>query len=154
MVGFLRYLHANGASMFFIVVYLHTFRGLYYGSYLYPKEPLWIVGCCDFVAYDHNCFYGLCFTFGVKCLFGVQQLLQIYYQLFLLWERISSYWVWGGYSIANATLNRFFSFHYLFPFIILALVFIHLVFLHEYGSNNPLGVKFTVDTVTMYLILL
>lgn len=145
----LRYLHANGASMFFIVVYIHTFRGLYYSSYLYPKEALWSVGVIILLIMILTAFMWLCFTLGSDEFSGSYCNTNFVTAVPFVGTDIV-YWIWGGFSINNATLNRFFSFHFLFPFLIAALVFIHIVFLHEHGSNNPLGISFYVDPVYMY----
>jgi len=145
----LRYLHANGASMFFIVVYIHVFRGLYYGSYVYPKEPLWIVGVIILLLMILTAFMGYVLPWGQMSFWGATVITNLVSAVPFVGNDIVV-WLWGGYSIDNATLNRFFSFHYLFPFIIAGLVGVHLVFLHEHGSNNPLGVHFKVDSIPMY----
>jgi len=145
----LRYLHANGASMFFIVVYIHTFRGLYYSSYLYPKEPLWSVGVIILLIMILTAFMGYVLPWGQMSFWGATVITNFVTAVPFVGTDIV-YWIWGGYSIDNATLNRFFSFHFVFPFIILALVGVHIVFLHEHGSNNPLGLNFSVDSVYMY----
>lgn len=145
----LRYLHANGASMFFIVVYIHTFRGLYYSSYLYPKEALWSVGVIILLIMILTAFMGYVLPWGQMSFWGATVITNFVTAVPFVGTDIV-YWIWGGFSINNATLNRFFSFHYLFPFLIAALVFIHIVFLHEHGSNNPLGISFYVDPVFMY----
>jgi len=145
----LRYIHANGASMFFIVVYIHTFRGLYYSSYLYPKEALWSVGVIILLIMILTAFMGYVLPWGQMSFWGATVITNFVTAVPFVGTDIV-YWIWGGYSIDNATLNRFFSFHFLFPFIILALVGVHIIFLHEYGSNNPLGIAFGVDSVYMY----
>jgi len=145
----LRYIHANGASMFFIVVYIHTFRGLYYSSYVYPKELLWIVGVIILLLMILTAFMGYVLPWGQMSFWGATVITNLVSAVPYVGNDIV-FWLWGGYSIDNATLNRFFSFHYLFPFLILALAGLHLVFLHEFGSNNPLGVYFRVDGLPMY----
>jgi len=145
----LRYIHANGASMFFIVVYIHTFRGLYYSSYLYPKEALWSVGVIILLIMILIAFMGYVLPWGQMSFWGATVITNFVTAVPFVGTDIV-YWIWGGYSIDNATLNRFFSFHFVFPFIILALVGVHVIFLHEYGSNNPLGVMFGVDAIYMY----
>jgi len=145
----LRYIHANGASMFFIVTYIHVFRGLYYGSYVYPKEPLWIVGVIILLLMILTAFMGYVLPWGQMSFWGATVITNLVSAVPFVGNDIVV-WLWGGYSVDNATLNRFFSFHYLFPFIITGLVGVHLVFLHEYGSNNPLGVHFKVDSIPMY----
>jgi quinol-cytochrome oxidoreductase complex cytochrome b subunit len=145
----LRYLHANGASMFFIVVYIHTFRGLYYASYLYPKEHLWSVGVVIMLLMILTAFMGYVLPWGQMSFWGATVITNLVSAVPVVGTDIVI-WLWGGYSIDNATLNRFFSFHYLMPFILVALVAVHLIFLHEHGSNNPLGVHYNVDAVNMY----
>jgi len=145
----LRYIHANGASMFFIVVYMHTFRGLYYSSFLYPKEPLWIVGVVILLLMILTAFMGYVLPWGQMSFWGATVITNLVSALPYVGNSIVV-WLWGGYSIDNATLNRFFSFHYLFPFIITGLVGVHILFLHEHGSNNPLGVHFKSDSIPMY----
>jgi len=145
----LRYIHANGASMFFIVVYIHVFRGLYYGSYVYPKEPLWIVGVVILLLMILTAFMGYVLPWGQMSFWGATVITNLVSAVPFVGQDIVV-WLWGGYSVDNATLNRFFSFHYLFPFIIAGLVGVHLVFLHEHGSNNPLGVHYQVDSIPMY----
>lgn len=145
----LRYIHANGASMFFIVVYMHTFRGLYYSSYLYPKEPLWVVGVIILLLMILTAFMGYVLPWGQMSFWGATVITNLVSAVPFVGNDIVV-WLWGGYSIDNATLNRFFSFHYVFPFIIIGLVGVHILFLHEHGSNNPLGVHFKVDSISMY----
>jgi quinol-cytochrome oxidoreductase complex cytochrome b subunit len=145
----LRYIHANGASMFFIVVYIHTFRGLYYTSYIYPKELLWSVGVIILLLMIITAFLGYVLPWGQMSFWGATVITNLVSAVPYIGNDIVI-WLWGGYAIDNATLNRFFSFHYLFPFIILALAGLHLVFLHEFGSNNPLGVFFRFDGLPMY----
>ena len=146
---FLRYVHANGASMFFIVVYMHTFRGLYYGSYYYPRENLWIVGVAIILVMILTAFLGYVLPWGQMSFWAATVITNMVSAIPYIGKSIVV-WLWGGFSVDNATLNRFFSLHYLFPFIILALVLIHLVFLRENSSNNPLGVEFTVDYLYFY----
>jgi quinol-cytochrome oxidoreductase complex cytochrome b subunit len=145
----LRYLHANGASMFFIVVYIHTLRGLYYSSYLYPKEHLWCVGVIIMLIMIITAFMGYVLPWGQMSFWGATVITNLVSAVPVVGTDIVV-WLWGGYSIDNATLNRFFSLHYLMPFILVALVVVHLVFLHEHGSNNPLGIHYSVDAVNMY----
>lgn len=136
----LRYLHANGASMFFIMVYLHMFRGLYYGSYLYPRELLWNIGVFIFLAMMATGFMGYVLPWGQMSFWGATVITNLFSAFPIIGEHIV-YWLWGGFSVDNATLNRFFSFHYLLPFIIAALAGLHVAVLHIHGSNNPLGIR-------------
>lgn len=140
----LRYVHANGASMFFIVVYTHTFRGLYYSSYLYPRQLLWLVGVIILLLMIITAFLGYVLPWGQMSFWGATVITNFLTAIPVFGKDILA-WVWGGYSINNATLNRFFSFHYLLPFILLGLVGVHIVFLHEHGSNNPLGILSNAD---------
>ncbi len=134
----IRYIHANGASFFFIVVYSHIFRGLYYGSYLPPREILWISGVIIFILIIGTAFLGYVLPWGQISFWGATVITNLASAVPLVGRSIVD-WLWGGFSVDNATLNRFFSLHYLLPFVIVALVFVHLAFLHENGSGNPLG---------------
>jgi len=136
----LRYLHANGASMFFIIVYLHMFRGLYYGSYLYPRELLWNIGVLIFLAMMATGFMGYVLPWGQMSFWGATVITNLFSAFPVIGEYIV-YWLWGGFSVDNATLNRFFSLHYLLPFVIAALAGLHVALLHVHGSNNPLGIR-------------
>jgi quinol-cytochrome oxidoreductase complex cytochrome b subunit len=144
----IRYLHMNGASMFFIVVYIHMFRGLYYGSYKAPRELLWIIGVFILLAMMATAFMGYVLPWGQMSFWGATVITNLFSAIPLVGEYIVI-WLWGGFSVDNATLNRFFSLHYLLPFVIFALVFLHLVALHTSKSNNPLGidVKGPQDTI-------
>jgi quinol-cytochrome oxidoreductase complex cytochrome b subunit len=145
----LRYTHANGASMFFLVVYIHMFRGLYYGSYIKPREGLWISGVIIFVLMIITAFMGYVLPWGQMSFWAATVITNLFSAIPIIGESIVQ-WLWGGFSVNNATLNRFFSFHYLFPFVIAGAVLIHLAILHEYGSNNPLGFESKVDSTNFY----
>lgn len=134
----LRYLHANGASMFFIAVYCHLFRGFYYGSYLEPRGLLWCSGVIIFLLMMATAFMGYVLPWGQMSFWGATVITNLFSAIPLAGGLIVE-WLWGGFSVDNATLNRFFSLHYLLPFLILGLVISHLGILHENGSNNPLG---------------
>ncbi len=140
----LRYSHANGASMFFIVVYLHMFRGLYYGSYTYPREALWCSGVVIYILMMVTGFIGYVLPWGQMSFWGATVITNLFSAFPLIGNEIV-YWLWGGFSVDNPTLNKFFSLHYLLPFVIVGFVILHLILLHEYGSNNPLGVRAIVD---------
>ena len=142
----LRYIHANGASMFFISVYLHICRGLYYSSYAYPRQMLWNVGVIIFLLMIITAFLGYVLPWGQMSFWGATVITNLASAIPYIGESIV-YWLWGGFSVDNATLNRFFSFHYLLPFIIAALTGIHLIFLHNVFSNNPLGIDAKYDSV-------
>jgi len=151
----LRYAHANGASMFFIVVYVHIFRGLYYGSYLYPREYLWISGVVILLLMIITAFMGYVLPWGQMSFWGATVITNLFSAVPYVGKDIVL-WLWGGYSIDNPTLNRFFSLHFLFPFVIAALAVVHLVILHEVKSNNPLGIAFNgIDHIpfTPYYII-
>jgi ubiquinol-cytochrome c reductase cytochrome b subunit len=145
----LRYLHANGASMFFIVVYLHIFRGLYYGSYAPPRELLWCVGVVILLLMIITAFIGYVLPWGQMSFWGATVITSLASAIPLVGDQVVA-WLWGGFSVDNATLNRFFSLHYLLPFGILGASVVHVAALHQYGSTNPLGVESTTDRVDLY----
>jgi ubiquinol-cytochrome c reductase cytochrome b/c1 subunit len=135
----IRNLHVNGASMFFIVVYIHIFRGLYYGSYKSPREILWILGVVILLLMMATAFMGYVLPWGQMSFWGATVITNLFSAIPIVGEDIVQ-WLWGGYSVDNPTLNRFFSLHYLFPFMIVGVVILHLIALHQHGSNNPLGI--------------
>jgi quinol-cytochrome oxidoreductase complex cytochrome b subunit len=135
----LRYLHMNGASMFFIVVYIHIFRGLYYGSYKAPRELLWLLGIVILVLMMATAFMGYVLPWGQMSFWGATVITNLFSAIPLVGNSIVT-WLWGGFAVDNPTLNRFFSLHYLLPFVIVAVVMLHLMALHRFGSNNPLGI--------------
>ena len=145
----IRYLHANGASMFFIVVYCHIFRGLFYGSYMFPREKLWVSGVIIFLLMMATGFMGYVLPWGQMSFWGATVITNLFSAVPVVGGSIVE-WLWGGFSVGNATLNRFFSLHYLLPFVIAALVIIHLSLLHTDGSNNPLGINTNVQTIPFY----
>ena len=136
----MRYLHLNGASMFFIVVYIHMFRGLYYGSYKHPRELLWILGVIILVLMMATAFVGYVLPWGQMSFWAATVITNLFSAFPLVGDEIVI-WMWGGFSVDNPTLNRFFSLHYLLPFVIVGVVFLHVVALHINGSNNPLGIE-------------
>ena len=135
----IRYIHMNGASMFFILVYLHMFRGIYYGSYKSPREVLWIIGVIIFLAMMATAFMGYVLPWGQMSFWGATVITNLFTAIPLLGKSILQ-WLLGGFSVGAPTLNRFFALHYLLPFMIVGLVFLHLWALHRHGSNNPSGV--------------
>ncbi|MHB1218988.1 MAG: cytochrome b [Alphaproteobacteria bacterium] len=135
----LRYLHMNGASMFFLVVYIHVFRGLYYGSYKSPREVLWWLGLIILLLMMATAFMGYVLPWGQMSFWAATVITNLFSAFPLVGEPIVT-WLWGGFSVDNPTLNRFFSLHYLLPFVIVGVVVLHLVALHKHGSNNPLGI--------------
>ena len=145
----IRYLHANGASMFFIVTYCHIFRGLYFGSYMNPRGSLWNSGVIIFLLMMGTGFMGYVLPWGQMSFWGATVITNLASAVPLVGSAIVE-WLWGGFSVDNATLNRFFSLHYLLPFVITALVGVHLSLLHTVGSNNPLGINKNIDSVSFY----
>ncbi|GIL40246.1 cytochrome b [Roseiterribacter gracilis] len=136
----LRYMHANGASMFFIAVYIHMFRGLYYGSYKKPRELLWMFGVVIFLLMMATAFMGYTLPWGQMSFWGATVITNLFSALPIVGKYIVSL-LWGGFSVDNPTLNRFFALHYLLPFVLFAVVFLHVWALHISGSNNPLGIE-------------
>jgi len=146
---FIRYLHANGASMFFAVVYIHVARGLFYGSYQKPRGFVWFFGVVILILMMATAFMGYVLPWGQMSFWAATVITNLFSAFPIVGEPIVA-WLWGGFSVDNATLNRFFSFHYLLPFLIVGAVLIHLVVLHQNGSNNPLGVLSSVDKISFY----
>ncbi|HQT54605.1 MAG TPA: cytochrome b/b6, partial [Phenylobacterium sp.] len=146
-----RYMHSNGASMFFIAVYIHMFRGLYYGSYKAPREVLWILGCVIYLLMMATAFMGYVLPWGQMSFHGAVVITNLFGALPIVGESITT-WLWGGFAVDNATLNRFFSLHFLLPFMIAGVVILHIWALHVPGNNNPTGVnvKSKEDTVPFH----
>jgi ubiquinol-cytochrome c reductase cytochrome b subunit len=136
----LRYVHAVGASMFFLAVYVHMFRGLYYGSYKAPREVLWLLGCVIFLLMMATAFLGYMLPWGQMSLHGANVIIGLFGAIPLIGEGLQT-WLMGGPSIGNQTLQRFFSLHYLLPFMIAGVVILHIWALHVPGNNNPTGVE-------------
>ena len=148
----IRYIHMNGASFFFIVVYIHIFRGLYYGSYKAPRELLWILGVLILLLMMATAFMGYVLPWGQMSFWGATVITNLFSAIPLVGEGIVT-WLWGGYSVDNPTLTRFFTLHYLIPFLILGLVVLHIWALHVPGNNNPVGIdikKPSKDTVPFH----
>ena len=145
----IRYLHANGASMFFLVVYIHVGRGLYYGSYQKPRGIVWGVGVVILILMMATAFMGYVLPWGQMSFWAATVITNLFSAFPIVGEPIVA-WLWGGFSVDNATLNRFFSFHYLLPFLIVGAVIVHIAVLHQNGSNNPLGVSAGVDKIPFY----
>jgi len=135
----IRYIHANGASMFFIVVYIHIFRGLYYGSYKAPRELLWMLGVVILLLMMATAFMGYVLPWGQMSFWGAKVITSLFSAIPVVGNGITE-WLWGGFTVANPTLNRFFSLHYLLPFVIVGVVVLHVAALHVTGSNNPDGI--------------
>ncbi len=136
----LRYAHANGASMFFLALYIHMFRGMYYGSYKAPREVLWLLGVIIFLLAIATAFTGYVLPWGQMSFWGATVITSLFSAIPLVGDSITT-WLWGGYAVDNATLNRFFSLHYLLPFMIAGVVVLHIWALHVHGSNNPAGIE-------------
>uniref|UniRef100_UPI0030024009 cytochrome b n=1 Tax=Acromantis hesione TaxID=2033270 RepID=UPI0030024009 len=143
----LRTLHANGASMFFICIYLHIGRGMYYGSYKFYYT--WMVGVIILFLVMATAFMGYVLPWGQMSFWGATVITNLLSAIPYLGIDLVQ-WVWGGFAVDNATLNRFFTFHFVLPFIVAATVLIHLLFLHQTGSNNPLGVNSNIDKIPFH----
>lgn len=146
---FIRYMHANGASMFFLVVYCHIFRGIYYGSYMRPRRLLWASGVILFVLMMATAFTGYVLPWGQMSFWGATVITSFFTVIPFVGQAIV-HWLWGGYIVSNATLKRFYSIHFVLPFVIAGLTLIHLTLLHKDGSNNPLGSDSVGDEVPFY----
>jgi len=146
-----RYIHANGASFFFIVVYIHIFRGLYYGSYKAPRELLWMLGVVILILMMATAFMGYVLPWGQMSFWGATVITNLFSAIPVIGESIVTL-LWGGFSVDNPTLNRFYALHYLLPFVIVGVVVLHIVALHRFGSNNPLGidVRGNQDTISFH----
>ena len=148
----LRYIHAIGASMFFLAVYIHIFRSLFYGSYKSPREIIWIIGIIIYLLMMAAAFMGYVLPWGQMSFWGATVITNLFSAIPLVGEGIVT-WLWGGYSVDNPTLTRFFTLHYLIPFLILGLVVLHIWALHVPGNNNPVGIdikKPSKDTVPFH----
>jgi ubiquinol-cytochrome c reductase cytochrome b subunit len=137
----MRYLHSTGASAFFVIVYLHMFRGLMYGSFRGPRELLWIIGSVIFVALMAEAFFGYLLPWGNMSYWGAQVIISLFGAIPYVGDALST-WIRGDFVVADATLNRFFAFHVIaMPLVLLGLIFVHIVALHHVGSNNPDGIE-------------
>jgi ubiquinol-cytochrome c reductase cytochrome b subunit len=145
----IRYIHANGASFFFIVVYLHIAKALYYSSYIYPMENLWRIGVIIFILMMATAFMGYVLPWGQMSFWGATVITNLFTAIPLIGNKLVTL-LWGGYSIDNPTLNRFFSLHYLLPFVIAGCVVLHLTLLHNVGSSHPIRIFNTHDKISFY----
>ena len=145
----IRYMHANGASFFFIIVYIHIFRGLYYGSYIAPRQHLWCSGVVIFILMMATAFMGYVLPWGQMSFWGATVITNLFSAVPFVGKDIVD-WLWGGFSVDNPTLNRFFSLHFFLPFIIAGMSLVHVILLHQYGSNNPLGFYIKTESVPFY----
>nr|BBD12702.1 cytochrome b [Dryococelus australis] len=143
----MRTIHANGASMFFVCIYLHVGRGLYYGSYKYLET--WSTGVVILLLVMMTAFMGYVLPWGQMSFWGATVITNLLSAVPYLGTDLVQ-WVWGGFAVDNATLTRFFTIHFLMPFVILGMVMVHLLFLHQTGSNNPLGLKSNVDKIPFH----
>nr|YP_008080810.1 cytochrome b [Scomberomorus semifasciatus]YP_008080823.1 cytochrome b [Scomberomorus munroi x Scomberomorus semifasciatus]AFU65507.1 cytochrome b [Scomberomorus munroi x Scomberomorus semifasciatus]AFU65528.1 cytochrome b [Scomberomorus semifasciatus]AFU65541.1 cytochrome b [Scomberomorus munroi x Scomberomorus semifasciatus]UPN49231.1 cytochrome B [Scomberomorus semifasciatus]UPN49232.1 cytochrome B [Scomberomorus semifasciatus] len=143
----IRNLHANGASFFFICIYFHIGRGLYYGSYLYKET--WNIGVVLLLLVMMTAFVGYVLPWGQMSFWGATVITNLLSAVPYVGTTLVE-WIWGGFSVDNATLTRFFAFHFLFPFVILAMTILHLLFLHETGSNNPMGLNSNADKISFH----
>nr|YP_009170140.1 cytochrome b [Panulirus cygnus]ALE28931.1 cytochrome b [Panulirus cygnus] len=144
---FLRTLHANGASFFFICLYIHVGRGIYYGSYLFTE--VWMVGVLVLFATMAAAFLGYVLPWGQMSFWGATVITNLFSAIPFIGTDLVQ-WIWGGFSVGNATLTRFFTLHFLLPFVVLALSSVHIVFLHQSGSGNPLGISSQPDKVPFH----
>jgi len=135
----IRYVHMNGASMFFLVVYIHIFRGLYFGSFKPPRELLWWLGIVILLLMMMTAFMGYVLPWGQMSFWGATVITNLFSAIPWIGDAIVT-WLWGGFAVDNPTLQRFYSLHYLLPFVIVGVIFLHLWALHVHGSNNPLGI--------------
>ena len=135
----IRYVHANGASMFFLAVYIHIFRALYYGSYKSPREVIWIIGMIIYFLMMATAFMGYVLPWGQMSFWGATVITNLFSAIPFVGEGIVA-WLWGGFAVDNPTLTRFYALHYLLPFLILGLVVLHIWALHVPGNNNPIGI--------------
>lgn len=146
---FLRYLHANGASFFFLSVYFHIFRNLYYFTYITPRELVWNIGIILFFLMILTAFLGYVLPWG-QMSFRAATVITSLFSVFPIYGDDIVIWLWGSFSVSHITLTRFFSLHYFMPFIILLLVFLHILFLHETGSSNPAGLTLKFDKIWFF----
>ncbi len=151
----LRYIHSNGASFFFIIIYIHMLRGMYYGSYKYPRELNWILGVFIYLLMMASAFLGYTLPWGQMSYWAATVITNLFSAIPLVGEGIKT-WLLGDYTVGNATLNRFFALHYVLPFVIFGVVGLHIAAVHVHGSNNPTGVdiKSKNDTVSFFPYML
>jgi ubiquinol-cytochrome c reductase cytochrome b/c1 subunit len=145
----LRYTHANGASMFLLVVYIHIARGLFFRSYVAPRQKLWYSGVVLFLLLMATAFLGYVLPWGQMSLWGATVITNLASAIPIVGQKVA-YWLWGGYSVDNATLTRFFTFHFLTPFLMVGLTLTHLALLHVQGSTTPLGLEGIYDVIPFY----
>ena len=144
----IRYIHANGAAMFFLAVYIHMFRGIYYGSFKAPREVLWLIGAAIYVVMMATAFFGYVLPWGQMSFWAAKVITNLFGAIPVVGPSLAT-WLWGGFTVDAPTLNRFYSLHYLLPFIIAALVGLHIWALHVPGNNNPTGVNVKSQSDTL-----
>jgi len=145
----LRYTHANGAAFFFIFVYAHIGKAIYYGSYRSPRVAAWNIGILLFICMMATAFIGYVLPFGAMSYWGATVITSMFSAIPYIGNDIVEF-IWGGFSVSNATLSRFFALHYLLPFVLIALVIVHLIYLHSNGGSNPLGITTNVDKLPFH----
>jgi ubiquinol-cytochrome c reductase cytochrome b subunit len=146
----IRFIHSSGASMFFAVVYIHIFRGLYYGSYKPPRELLWGLGVIILLLMMATAFFGYTLPWGQMSFWGATVITNLFSAIPGVGDSIVT-WLWGGFAVGDPTLHRFYALHYLLPFVIVAVVGLHLIALHRFGSNNPAGIDVRAeDTIPFH----
>jgi ubiquinol-cytochrome c reductase cytochrome b subunit len=145
----IRYLHANTASFLFVFIYAHIGRGLYYGSYKNPRTLIWFIGVIIFILMMGTAFLGYVLPYGQMSLWGATVITNLLSAIPIIGKDLVEL-VWGGFSVSNATLNRFYSLHYLLPFVLAALAAVHLLAIHQHGSGNPLGITGNVDRIPFH----
>jgi quinol-cytochrome oxidoreductase complex cytochrome b subunit len=145
----IRYCHSNGASFFFLCVYLHIFRNIYYNTFIKPREFVWFIGVLIFLCMIITAFLGYVLPWGQMSFWAATVITNLFSAIPLLGS-IIVIWLWGGFSVDSATLTKFFSLHYLLPFVIFLLVIAHILILHRYGSSNPLGIYIVKDKILFY----
>ncbi len=147
----IRYIHSTGASMFFAVVYIHLFRGLYYGSYKAPRELLWWLGVIILLLMMATAFFGYTLPWGQMSFWGATVITNLFSAIPVVGDSIVT-WLWGGFAVGDPTLRRFYALHYLLPFVIVLFAGLHLVALHRFGSSNPVGIdtKEPQDTIPFH----
>nr|WRQ18197.1 cytochrome b [Igerna wilsoni] len=143
----MRTMHSNGASLFFVCLYIHTGRGIYYGSYKMKKT--WVMGLMMLLATMATAFLGYVLPWGQMSFWGATVITNLLSAIPYIGDTLVK-WIWGGFAVNNATLSRFFSLHFMLPFLISAMMIIHLMFLHETGSNNPMGIKSNIDKIPFH----
>lgn len=145
----IRYIHANGASFFFGCMYIHVGKALYYGSYRKPRVLVWIIGVIILIATMATAFMGYCLVYGQMSHWGATVITNLLSAIPFIGADIVPF-IWGGFSVSNPTIQRFFALHYLLPFILAALVILHLIALHVHGSSNPIGITGNMDRLSMH----